>query len=236
MNKQIEEMAKDLCEYNRRGICDLEHKRCDLRCTKGEFFKQVYSADYRKMPENIGDFSDGYHTFNELYHHRAVLFSVICNMFPEKAWKSRSHDTGYMFDGVFIVGIETEQGQATYHYVIDPYWDMFKVKELDKAPKWDGHTACDAIERIGSISAEGYRKQEWIPVNDRLPEPGDYDYYLIQARFTINGDYTIPRVAKFRDGKWFVLDYDDKSFEDFLMTVTHWMPLTGLLRGGKNDA
>ncbi len=82
----------------------------------------------------------------------------------------------------------------------------------------------------------GVTVQEWISVNDRLPEPGDYDYYLIQARFTINGDYTIPRVAKFRDGKWFVLDYDDKSFEDFLMTVTHWMPLTGLLRGGKNDA
>ena len=26
----------------------------------------------------IGDMSDGYHTFNELYHHRAVLFSIIC--------------------------------------------------------------------------------------------------------------------------------------------------------------
>lgn len=27
----------------------------------------------------IGEVSDGYHTFNELYHHRAILFSVICN-------------------------------------------------------------------------------------------------------------------------------------------------------------
>ena len=102
--------------------------------------------------DDIGEFSDGYHTFNELYHHRAVLFSVICNMMPEKAWKSKLHDTGDMFDGMFIVGIETEQGQATYHYDIEPYWDMFKVKELEKAPKWDGHTPKQAIERIGSIN------------------------------------------------------------------------------------
>jgi len=100
----------------------------------------------------IGDLSDGYHTFNELYHHRAVLFSVICNMFPDKAWKSKLHDTGDMFEGMFIVGIETPEGQATYHYDIDPYWDMFKVKELDRAPTWDGHTPEDAINRISRLS------------------------------------------------------------------------------------
>ena len=124
----------------------------------------VISAGYRKIPDNIGEFSDGYHTFNELYHHRAVLFSVICNMFPEKAWKSKLHDIGDMYDGMFIVGIETDQGQATYHYDIDPYWDMFNVRELERAPKWDGHTPSVAIERIGKMSVKGYRKQregEW---------------------------------------------------------------------------
>ena len=116
------------------------------------------AAGYRRIPDNIGEFSDGYHTFNELYHHRAVLFSVICNMFPEKAWKSKLHDTGDMYDGMFIVGIETEQGQATYHYDIEPYWDMFKVKEFEKAPKYDGHTPSDAIARIGNLPCESYRK------------------------------------------------------------------------------
>lgn len=124
---------------------------------------------YRKMPENIGEFSDGYHTFNELYHHRAVLFSVICNMFPEKAWKSKLHDTGDMYDGMFIVGIETEQGQATYHYDIEPYWDMFKVKELEKAPKYDGHTPSDAIERIGKLKqSEGKWEQQLRPYEDEI--------------------------------------------------------------------
>lgn len=108
--------------------------------------------DHVKIPETgIGDLSDGYHTFNELYHHRAVLFSVICRLFPERAWKSKLHDTGDMFDGMFIVGIDTEHGQATYHYDIDPYWDMFDVTELEKAPTYDGHTPSDAINRIATL-------------------------------------------------------------------------------------
>ena len=154
--KQIEETAAEL--WTNTLICSEE--LCD------EVAEWLFEADYRKIPENIGEFSDGYHTFNELYHHRAVLFSVICNMFPDRAWKSKLHDTGDMYDGMFIVGIETDQGQATYHYDIDPYWDMFKVKELEKAPKWDGHTPSDAIERIGAINTAGYRKQsvgEWKP-------------------------------------------------------------------------
>lgn len=104
---------------------------------------------------DMGEVSDGYHTFNELYHHRAVLFSVICNLMPNKAWKSKLHNTGDMFKGMFIVGIETPQGQATYHYDIEPYWDMFNVKELERAPKWDGHTPADAINRIESLSKRG---------------------------------------------------------------------------------
>ena len=98
-----------------------------------------------------GDTSDGYHTFNELYHHRAVLFSVIVKAFPDKAWKSKQHNDGTMYDGMFIVGIETPEGQATYHYDIDPYWDMFECHELARAPEWDGHTPAQAIERIGRL-------------------------------------------------------------------------------------
>ena len=117
-------------------------------------FAEIPAADVIRVPNTgIGDVSDGYHTFNELYHHRAVLFSVICNLMPEKAWKSKQHDTGDMYDGMFIVGIETPEGQATYHYDIYPYWDMFNVKEVERAPKWDGHTPSDAIERIGTLSA-----------------------------------------------------------------------------------
>lgn len=101
-----------------------------------------------------GETSDGYHTFNELYHHRAVLFSVTVRDHIDRAWKSKAHHDGTMYDGMFIVGIETPSGQATYHYDIDPYWDMFDCKELDRAPEWDGHTPDDAIERIATLGNE----------------------------------------------------------------------------------
>ena len=111
-------------------------------------------------PVITGETSDGYHTFNELYHHRAVLFSVIVKAFPDHAWKSRKHHDGSMYDGMFIVGIETPDGQATYHYDGEPYWDMFECKELEYAPEWDGHTPAQAIARIGKL--EPVRHGRWI--------------------------------------------------------------------------
>jgi hypothetical protein len=57
-----------------------------------------------------------------------------------------------MYDDMFIVGINTPDGQATYHYDITPYWDLFDVTELDRAPEWDGHTPAQAIRRIASLA------------------------------------------------------------------------------------
>ncbi|MDR3149960.1 MAG: hypothetical protein LBT88_08145 [Oscillospiraceae bacterium] len=106
-----------------------------------------------KIPSGgIGELRDGYHTFNELYHHRAVLFSVVCASHKDYAWKSKKHDDGTMYDGMFIVGVYTPDGVATYHYDIDPYWDIFEVPEREFAPKWDGHTPADAIARIASLA------------------------------------------------------------------------------------
>lgn len=115
-------------------------------------------------PIITGETSDGYHTFNELYHHRAVLFSVIVKAFPERAWKARQHHDGTMYSGMFIVGIDTPEGQASYHYDIDPYWDMFECRELERAPEWDGHTPAQAIERIGRL--EPVRHGYWIEPDD----------------------------------------------------------------------
>ena len=118
----------------------------------------MQSIDLIKMDTRLildgeyGKVSDGYHTFDELYHHRAILFATICNAHPEVAWKSKQHDTGDMFDDMFIVGINTPEGQATYHYDIEPYWDIFNIPELERAPRWDGHTPDEAIRRIGSLA------------------------------------------------------------------------------------
>ena len=121
-------------------------------------------------PVITGETSDGYHTFNELYHHCAVLFSVIVKAFPDHAWKARKHHDGTMYDGMFIAGIETPDGQATYHYDIKPYWYMFECKELEYAPEWDGHTSAQAIDRIGQL--EPVRHGRWIEYTKVIiPEP-----------------------------------------------------------------
>jgi hypothetical protein len=95
------------------------------------------------------DKSDGYHTFNELYYHRMILFSVICNQNKDKAWKSMLHSDGSMFDGYFIAGITTPEGNYTYH-IEKKYWDKFDVPILSVAPEWDGHVASD-VERLYSL-------------------------------------------------------------------------------------
>lgn len=96
-----------------------------------------------------GSTSDGYHTFDELYHHRMILFSFICNQNKEKAWKSKLHEDGTMYDGYFIVGITTNEGDYTYHYHLDN-WDYFNVSEIPNSPKWDGHEPKD-ITRLLSL-------------------------------------------------------------------------------------
>src|SRR5690625_3679051 len=110
-----------------------------------------------------GSTSDGYHTFDELYYHRMVLFSVICNTYVD-SWKSWKHDDGTMFDDYFIVGIKTPEGHYTYHYH-KKYWDLFKVEELDNAPIWDGHNPED-ITRLFSLLLNDYNPYPSLGVDD----------------------------------------------------------------------
>lgn len=102
-----------------------------------------------ELLEDKSDISDGSHTFEELYHHRAILFSIICNTYKNQSWKSWKHDDGTMFEDYFVVGVTTEQGEYSYHYHKD-YWKYFEVKELTYAPVWDGHKPSD-IERLFTL-------------------------------------------------------------------------------------
>lgn len=149
------------CGQNEYVVCDdlsdefkLEKipDNSDIKINSDKYIKDAQSKIdlLKSFGESAGELSDGYHTFNELYHHRAVLFALICNQNQDRAWKSLLHSNpeDKMFDGMFIVGIDTPFGQVTYHYDIDPYWNVFNVKELERAPEWDGHTPQEAIDRL----------------------------------------------------------------------------------------
>jgi hypothetical protein len=104
--------------------------------------------------DDIGELSDGFHTFNSLYYQRAILFATIVNTYKELAWKSKKHEDGqFCFgSGWFIVGIDTPNGSYTYHYEME-YWDLFDCKELPRAKHWDGHTDED-VTRLLSLCFE----------------------------------------------------------------------------------
>ena len=116
---------------------------------------------------DIGEVSDGFHTFNGLYEQRMVLFAALVKAYKDKAWKSYRHEDGeYCFGGGwFIVGIDTPEGSYTYHYE-NKYWDMFDCIDLPRAKHWDGHTEADAKIRLMSLEPES----KWILVTERLPK------------------------------------------------------------------
>lgn len=111
-----------------------------------------YIKEYRDADITTKDISDGYHTFGDLYYHRAILFLALQEAYPHLSWKSRKHHDGTMFDGMFIVGINTPQGQYTYHYNMD-LWDLFDVPDLITAPEYDGHLPED-VPRLLTLAKQ----------------------------------------------------------------------------------
>ena len=106
--------------------------------------EKKYILSQLDIVEDIGEISDGYHTFNSLYNQRLCLFAALVNAYKDKAWKSRLHHDGEpcFGGGWFIVGITTPAGDYTYHYELKD-WNLFDCKVLDKAHEWDGHTDKD---------------------------------------------------------------------------------------------
>lgn len=100
------------------------------------------------------DISDTRHTFGELYHDRIILFCTILNLFPDISWKSKKHfdeENDPMFNDSFIAGINTPTGIATYHIKLK-YWDLFKIPEIEHAPKYDLYSSNDVLKRILSLT------------------------------------------------------------------------------------
>jgi len=86
--------------------------------------------------------SDGYHTFEELYEHRCLLFINLCLAYPNASYW-RPHYEGWPLLGLYLLPI----GQITYH-VPEKFLPLFKDKIRKGGPEWDGHTSEDVIGRL----------------------------------------------------------------------------------------
>lgn len=148
----IKRMWDDIDAYN-----DFRQDFKDLKIIENYILKAQKQDELLK----IGDLSDGYHTFNQLYYQRCILFASLVRLNKDKSWKSFKHSDGkYCFDSNgewFIVGIDTPLGSYTYHYE-KKYWDLFECQELECGKEWDGHTEEDVTRLLSLYNTQEQEK------------------------------------------------------------------------------
>jgi len=201
------------------NLQELHKMSMDAYNTKAVEFMENAKKTLFDDKKGVGSVSDGYHTFDELYNHRATEFAVICRAYPYLAWKSLQHDDPEfpMYDGMFIVGIKTPMGQATYHYDIDPWWDVFSgIEILEQAPEYDGYTPNDVIERLKSLSDSN----GWLPVGDMSDIP--YFQGILVYCPERNNKYMVYRNAR---DEWRIWDESAGGHSALTEQITHWKPL-----------
>lgn len=96
-----------------------------------------------------GDMSDGYHTFDELYEHRCLLFInwMASDDAPGKPKWVADH-----FEGWDLIFCDTEVGQISYH-VPNKYRPTYCFHEqVQSNDDYDGHTSKDVAERLFKLA------------------------------------------------------------------------------------
>lgn len=185
--------------------------------------EKQYLIEQANTVSEIGEVSDGYHTFNSLYNQRLCLWAALVKAYKDKAWKTRRHHDGEpCFGGDwFLVGITTPAGDYTYHYELKD-WNLFDCKVLDKAPEFDGHTDKD-VTRVLTLQPDSH--PNWISVEDKKPhfvETEDNKEYS-EAVLVCNkwGGRSTAQWVHSKWAGWYGWYCDDEELSD----VTHWMPL-----------
>jgi hypothetical protein len=122
-------------------------------------YRQATNDTILRIPyPERGQVSDGYHTFDELYEHRCLLWlrlaGAIARLSPDEelVWFTLEHSDGSVWDGWFLLGIGYHPGeQMTYHLPMS-LWGMVEavpgILLLERAPAFDGHTSRDVLERL----------------------------------------------------------------------------------------
>jgi len=157
MSKYID-AEKLIAEIDRRiGIKENLSKRPEMSDMK-ESLQDIIRA-YQSLKsfitslqqeQDMGEVSDGYHTFNELYYYRMLYNAAFFNLLPkDMVHKSKRHHTGEecFGGGWFIVMANLPTGQVSNHYELKD-WDLFRVPEKEFADEWDGHTPQEAAKRL----------------------------------------------------------------------------------------
>lgn len=112
--------------------------KCDVRKLAAE--AQILCSGDR------GELSDGYHTFNDLYKHRILLFIMNAKTYAKMGGKTyRFHH----YEGWFCLGMETAFGQISYH-IPERFWETCDFA-AERQPEFDGHTSDDVLDRLAQM-------------------------------------------------------------------------------------
>ena len=94
------------------------------------------------------------------------------------------------------------------------------VEVIESARYWGSNTSEEIAD---NLLDGGVTVQEWVSVNDRLPEAGGYVVCIAKrnpfSRF-------MPMVARIEKNGW-----ANPITEQYISEVTHWMPLPPLPKG-----
>ena len=108
--------------------------------------------------EDTKKVSDGYHTFEELYEHRVVIYIKLVKLAQQlghkAAWKPH-------YPGWPVLFLETPAGQISYHFPEKflPTVDGFIPRDDNHV--WDGHESLDVISRLlSSWNPEDYEARK----------------------------------------------------------------------------
>ena len=100
-----------------------------------------------------GQVSDTYHTFDELYYVKGIMFVSILMSNPDISWRTRKHHDEVinpMYHGMFLAGINTKEGQFTFHLEEEMWEKLNSINTIECSPVYDGHTTMD-VTRLLSI-------------------------------------------------------------------------------------
>lgn len=136
-----------------------ENIKWSIGSEKYSLIQQKYSLIQQQIyttPRELkGEYSDGHHTFNELYEFRKLYNAALFNELaiednPYDIHKSKRHYDGEACfgGGYFIVVAILPTGQISNHYNLKD-WDLFKIPETKKSKyPYDGHTSQDVVKRL----------------------------------------------------------------------------------------
>lgn len=154
--KTPEELAEEYMNQDKVACAAINHDAEDL-------VEAAFLAGYQAAKDHVvdvnkminGDTSDGYHTFNELYEHRTLLFLMALKAGAFKGQVvCEDHFPCWDVITCYICYSPGEYAQISYHVPIKyrPYYEyLSRCTKEQQEENFDGHTAKIVADRMKRV-------------------------------------------------------------------------------------